>query len=134
MPHSLTFNAIVQEEKLGWNNTSIAVAANLSHHTTPQLRKKNHQANAASPRPSAYARAIDAATATPPWQGGGVKIDKIIPQPSPRRQPCSCHHTKATEFPPPPLPPSPQANYHTQSPHTTTPLTSVGEWAKAQRR
>jgi hypothetical protein len=26
VPHSLTFNAIVREEQLGWNNTSIAVA------------------------------------------------------------------------------------------------------------
>ena len=42
--------------------------------------------NTASPTPSVYARAIDAATATPPWQGGGVKIDKKIPQLSPRRQ------------------------------------------------
>ena len=36
MPHSVTFNAIVREEQLGGNNTSIAVAANLSHHTTAQ--------------------------------------------------------------------------------------------------
>jgi hypothetical protein len=37
----LTFNAIVQEEQLGWNNTSIAVAANLSHHTTAQEKKSS---------------------------------------------------------------------------------------------
>ena len=53
MPHSLTFNAIVREEQLGGNNTSIAVAANLSHHTTAQ---EKNATTASPPRERAQGR------------------------------------------------------------------------------